>query len=175
MLNKLLATAALAAGILTQTPAQPEIQLTPEGEFEIIQAVIKIFKGDNNSGSAEYDRHKRVLTIKASPGGNPNRYVTMVTLLGFTGVKLRVDGPCYSACATAFELSRNRCLTKNARLGYHMTRIYTPSGELKELRKPELPSLLMEWIEEHGGFPEDEGLTIMMYPDTAKFYEICDD
>ena len=68
--------------------------------------------------------------ILASPGGDVVPFLELFETLRYSGERVIIDGPCYSACTLVLsEISRNRiCVTSRAVLGFHSARLVDRYG-----------------------------------------------
>ena len=70
--------------------------------------------------------------ILASPGGDVVPFLKLFGTLRYSGERVTIDGPCYSACTLVLsEISRNRiCVTSRAVLGFHAERASRPGSNI---------------------------------------------
>ena len=69
--------------------------------------------------------------ILASPGGDVVPFLKLFETLRYSGERVTIDGPCYSACTLVLSsISRNRiCMTSRAVLGFHAALLLTKMVE----------------------------------------------
>jgi hypothetical protein len=97
--------------------------------------------------------------ILASPGGDVVPFLKLFETLRYSGERVIIDGPCYSACTLVLsEISRNRiCVTSRAVLGFHAARLVDQDGreydasDATRLMAASYPAAIRAWIERHGG------------------------
>lgn len=65
--------------------------------------------------------HEKASVVLFDPGGNPFQYAQAFAEMRVKGKKLRIEGPCISACTTFFKLiePENVCASKHASFGFH--------------------------------------------------------
>ena len=100
--------------------------------------------------------------ILASPGGDVVPFLKLFETLRYSGERVIIDGPCYSACTLVLsEISRNRiCVTSRAVLGFHAARLVDQDGreydasDATRLMAASYPAAIRAWIERHGSYYE---------------------
>lgn len=121
------------------------------------------------------------MTINYSPGGMIGEFTDAAEDYIKRGIRLRINGPCKSACTIAVEYMHNNggmvCLTKRAVLAFHKAKTtlmfngfnfhFVPGGYRKEVR---------DWVTNNGGWPvHGKPLTEMTYKVAMdnNFYDWC--
>jgi ATP-dependent protease ClpP protease subunit len=100
--------------------------------------------------------------ILASPGGEVVSFLELFEVLRYSGERVIIDGPCYSACTLVLStISRNRiCVTSKAVLGFHAPRVVDrygreyEAGDATRLMTATYPAAIRAWIERRGGLME---------------------
>jgi hypothetical protein len=97
--------------------------------------------------------------ILGSPGGDVVWFLKLFETLKYSGERVIIDGPCYSACTLVLsEIPRNQiCVTSRAIFGFHAPRLVDQDGReydaswAKRLIAATYPAAIRGWIEQHGG------------------------
>lgn len=97
--------------------------------------------------------------ILGSPGGDVVSFLKLFETLKYSGERVIIDGPCYSACTLVLsEFPPNQiCVTSRAVLGFHAPRLVDQDGReydapwAKRLIAATYPAAIRGWIEQHGG------------------------
>jgi hypothetical protein len=118
--------------------------------------------------------------ITASNGGDVLAYLRFFELLGQSGERVILDGPCFSACTLVLsEVPRERiCVTPRAVLGFHAARLLDvrsrriyPAPDATQVLASAYPDRVRNWIEQHGGLTSK--LIILRGSELASFYPHC--
>jgi ATP-dependent protease ClpP protease subunit len=117
--------------------------------------------------------------ILASPGGDVLPFLKLFETLRYSGERVIIDGPCYSACTLVVSaISRNRiCVTARAVLGFHAARMVDQHGreydasEATRLMTESYPAPIRAWIERHGGLTMRP--IFLRGRELASFYPYC--
>jgi hypothetical protein len=117
--------------------------------------------------------------ILASTGGEVVPFLKLFETLRYSGERVIIDGPCYSACTLVLsEISRNRiCVTSRAVLGFHGARLVDQGGreydasDATRLMAASYPAAIRAWIERHGGLTTR--LIFLHGRELASFYPHC--
>jgi hypothetical protein len=98
--------------------------------------------------------------IRASPGGDVARYLTLFSLVRQSGERVIIDGPCFSACTLVLSIVPNNriCVTHRAILGFHAARELddrtgrlSPAADATRVIQGTYPRAVQAWIARHGG------------------------
>lgn len=99
-------------------------------------------------------------------------------------IKLVIDGPCYSACASiADRIRADVCITPRAVFGFHLRHetmivddepITVNPGRGRAAEQP-LSNEVRAWVLRHGGFPSSAtSYTFMRFKDATQFWHRCE-
>ncbi|MGY2048218.1 hypothetical protein [Methylobacterium sp. JK268] len=123
-------------------------------------------RGDPQS---EWRFNGDTVDVSDSHGGSVAQYDAMWAEIARKGTKVRVVGPCQSACTTLLgHVPRQAlCVTPEATFGFHRAR--RPSGTATMWNG--YPSDIRKWIADRGGLTED--FKWMTAPDTYRFFRKC--
>lgn len=112
-------------------------------------------------------------TVTDNLGGDPVIFGTVAKLVRTAHRSIVIDGQCYSGCAYFADKARPQvCVTRTARFGFHKGRWEIKgSGNTVFFDIIHSPDI-HKWVMSHGGYPVD-GLLVMQYPETKKFWPIC--
>jgi len=97
--------------------------------------------------------------ILSSPGGEVGQYLRLFALLGQSGERIVIDGPCLSACTLVLStIPHDRiCVTRRAILGFHAARLVDETGRVylapdaTRVVIDTYPPAIRAWIKRHGG------------------------
>jgi hypothetical protein len=97
--------------------------------------------------------------ILASPGGEVGPFLKLFETIRYSGERVIIDGPCYSACTLLLStVSRSHiCVTSRAVLGFHAARLVDQDGReydasnATHLVSATYPEPIRAWIARHGG------------------------
>jgi hypothetical protein len=97
--------------------------------------------------------------ILSSYGGEVGQYLRLFALLGQSGERVVIDGPCFSACTLVLStISPDRiCVTRRAVLGFHAARLVDetgreyPASEATRVVIDSYPAAVRAWIKRRGG------------------------
>jgi hypothetical protein len=109
------------------------------------------------------------IDISDSHGGLVAAYEAQWAELAARGVRIRMVGPCQSACTVLIgRIPRSRiCVMPQARFGFHLAT--APSAT--EILWETYPADIRTWISRHGGLSWN--LLWMQAPDTYRFFRKC--
>lgn len=150
--------------------------------FAVFMANITTGCATSGSFAEAFGKEK---TISINKGGNIKTFQYAADEVLENNWKIKIDGPCYSACAVFADKARpNVCITDKAVFGFHLgtktVDVYfkQSSGDipLKFRRKvpPPASSDIWEWLDKRGGFPS-EGFLIMQRNEATAFWPVCKD
>lgn len=107
--------------------------------------------------------------ISDDHGGLLSAYQMQWATLGSQGVKVRIAGPCVSACTVllGYIPRKSICVTSSASLGFHLA---TTDYATRDLLSA-YPADLRLWIEQHGGLTFQ--LMWLQAPDIYRFFRRC--
>jgi len=118
--------------------------------------------------------------ITASDGGNVLAYLQFFAVLGQSGQRVVLDGPCFSACTLVLTtIPRERlCVTRRAVLGFHAaqyldtrSRKRYPAPAATQILASTYPEGVRSWIERHGGLTSR--LILLRGQELASLYSRC--
>ena len=113
----------------------------------------------------------RAQTIDVSDyhGGLINAYQNQWTTLAAQGVRVRIVGPCVSACTilVGYFPRRNICVMPNAYLGFHWA---TTAFHTQELWNAYPPDIRL-WISQHGGLTNQ--MIWLQAPNIYRYFRRC--
>ena len=105
--------------------------------------------------------------VKDDPGGSVNEFLQSLDYIERTGMKIKVDGYCASACTLLLTKKIDFCVTKNARFGFHQPFAANQLGQIyyripfvvgaEKIWKIEFygkyPAWVQKMIDSNGGVP----------------------
>jgi hypothetical protein len=94
----------------------------------------------------------QTIDISDGNGGLISAYQNQWAALAAQGVRVRIVGPCVSACTIllSYVSRRNICVTPNAYLGFHWATTAFHTQELWSAYPPDI----RQWISQHGGLTD---------------------
>lgn len=123
-------------------------------------------------GLLECEEKTKVCTINANGGGYTDQFLATAKRIRAAGYRLRINGPCASACVLLADTLRNlTCITPRARFGFHMANVLGSNAEAV----PKYSSDIQAWVKRNGGYPSNKSgdLRWMKYKDARKFWKAC--
>jgi hypothetical protein len=113
----------------------------------------------------------RAETIDVSDfqGGLLSTYQTQWSTLAAQGVRVRIVGPCVSACTVllSYVPRQNICVMPNAYLGFHWA---TTPFHTQEMWSA-YPSDIRQWISQHGGLTDQ--MIWLQAPTIYRYFRKC--
>ena len=102
-------------------------------------------------------------------GGLVSDYQNQWATLAAQGVKVRIVGPCVSACTlfVGYVPRRNICVMPNAYLGFHWA---TTPFHTQEMWSA-YPSDIRQWISQHGGLTDQ--MIWLQAPTIYRYFRKC--
>jgi hypothetical protein len=102
-------------------------------------------------------------------GGLINAYQNQWATLAAQGVRVRIVGPCVSACTVllSYVPRQNICVTRNAYLGFHWATIAFHTQELWSAYPPDI----RQWISQHGGLTDQ--MIWLQAPAIYRYFRRC--
>jgi len=102
-------------------------------------------------------------------GGLVTSYVSQWSQLASQGVKVRIAGPCASACTvlTGYIPRKDICVTPNGSLGFHQATAQFATDILLQA----YPQDIRDWIDKHGGLTWQ--LIWLQAPDIYHYFKKC--
>lgn len=112
---------------------------------------------------------QETIDVYDNHGGRVADYNTRWAANAARGVKVRIVGPCKSACTVLLgHIPRSRiCVTPKASFGFHLARLQTATDTLWRA----YPSDIQTWINQRGGLTHK--FIWMRSPDTYRFFKKC--
>jgi len=114
------------------------------------------------------------------PGGNVETYVSFYEKIAASGVGVRVDGACISACTLVLAVvpPERICVTNRALFGFHMASIDDkPDPEMTMVLSTSFyPQWVKDWIKTHsikGDGELQEELIYMKITDSKQYLREC--
>ena len=119
------------------------------------------------------------MRILASPGGEVGPFLQMFGVVGESGERVVIDGPCLSACTLVLMSvpSRRICVTPRAILGFHAATSRDFYGqpvheqEATGIVLAAYPSAVRRWIVRHGGL--SSRMLLLRGRELAAMYPRC--
>lgn len=102
-------------------------------------------------------------------GGRVSEYDARWAGLAARGVKVRIVGPCQSACTVLLgHIPRSRiCVTPNASFGFHLAHLESATATLRRAYAADIRG----WIKQHGGLTHN--FIWMRAPDIYRYFKKC--
>jgi hypothetical protein len=102
-------------------------------------------------------------------GGLISSYQNQWATLAEQGVRVRIVGPCVSACTVllSYVPRRNICVTPNAYLGFHWATTAFHTQELWSAYPPDI----RQWIGQHGGLTDQ--IIWLQAPAIYRYFRRC--
>ncbi len=109
------------------------------------------------------------IDVSDNHGGRVADYGTRWELLAREGARVRIVGPCQSACTALLgHIPRDRiCVTPQAGFGFHLAHLSQATATLWH----GYPADIKAWIEQHGGLQRD--FIWMRAPEIYRFFPRC--
>ena len=109
------------------------------------------------------------IDVSDSHGGSVAAYDARWAGLAGQGVKVRIVGPCQSACTVLLgRIPRSRiCVTPEASFGFHLAH----TAQATETLRHAYASDIRAWINAHGGLTRE--FIWMRAPDTYRYFRKC--
>jgi hypothetical protein len=110
------------------------------------------------------------IDVSDNHGGHVPQYAARwAALAERDDVKVRIVGPCQSACTVLLgHISRNKiCVTPSASFGFHLAHNPSSTSILRSAYQTDITG----WINEHGGLTDR--FIWMRAPDTYRFFKKC--
>lgn len=111
----------------------------------------------------------QTIDVHDNHGGRVADYSTRWAAHAARGVRVRIVGPCRSACTVLLgHIPRNRiCVTPRASFGFHLARLQTATDTLWRAYQPDIQA----WINRRGGLSHN--FIWMRAPETYRFFKKC--
>jgi hypothetical protein len=109
------------------------------------------------------------INVYDNHGGSVAKYDARWAALGARGVKVRIVGPCQSACTVLLgHIPRSRiCVMPEARFGFHLAHLQTATATLWNAYAADIRA----WIKAHGGLKST--FIWMRAPDIYRYFHKC--
>ncbi|MEO8651053.1 MAG: hypothetical protein ABI391_02055 [Hyphomicrobiaceae bacterium] len=109
------------------------------------------------------------IDVSDNHGGRVADYNTRWAANAARGVRVRIVGPCKSACTVLLgHIPRSRiCVTPRASFGFHLAHLKTATDTLWNAYQPDIRA----WINQRGGLTNN--FIWMRAPDTYRFFKKC--
>ena len=111
----------------------------------------------------------QTIDVSDNHGGRVADYNTRWAAHAARGVRVRIVGPCQSACTVLLgHIPRSRiCVTPNASFGFHLAKLEAATRTLWNAYQPDIRA----WINKRGGLTNN--FIWMRAPDTYRFFKKC--
>ena len=111
----------------------------------------------------------QTIDVYDGQGGVLSSYQMQWATLAARGVKVRIIGPCVSACTVlvGYIPRRNICVMPNAHLGFHWATTEFHTQELWNVYPPDI----RQWISQHGGLTSQ--MLWLQAPSIYRYFRKC--